>query len=273
MTATTVSMNEIAPTEQANLILEPLLNESIATRADVATTHRTGATSFRVPVVESDAVAGWVDEAEEIVPTDVSLDELTITPTKVAGLIPVSRELAEDSSPDAAQLIGRSLSRALVYQLDQAFLGSLPAPAPQGLASLQDPTDVGTPLEDLDALLEAKSLIAAAGGTATAIIANPADALALAKLKDADGSNRNLLDDVATVASLPLIQTQHATAGSLWIVDSSAIHVVVREDINLNTSSDVYFSSDRIAIRATARIGFGIAYEDRLVKVNITDTV
>ncbi len=266
MTATTVSMNEIAPTAQAGLILEPLLNESISTAAAVSTTHTTGATEFRVPIVAEDAIAAWTREGEEITPTEVTLDELTITPRKVAGLIPVSRELAEDSSPDASAIIGNSLARSLVYQLDAAFLGALPAPAPQGLGSLEA-TEITTSLTNLDAVLEGKAAIGIAGGTATAIIAHPNDALALSKLKDAEGSNRSLIDDVSTVASLPVIQTQHATEGELWIVDNTAIHTVVREDVSVTSSSDVYFSSDRVAIRATARVDFGFPYQNRLVKI------
>lgn len=269
MTATTTSLHQIAPTEQAGLILTPLLEQAIATNPVVSTTHTTGATSFRIPIVDEDAIAAWTEEGEEILPSGVTLDELEITPPKVAGLIPVSRELAQDSSPDAATIIGASLSRALIYQMDAAFLGALAAPAPQGLSSLTTP-GITTDLSNLDALLEAKATIGIAGGSASVILAHPNDALKLAQLKDSDGSNRALVDDVSTVASLPVLQTKHATEGELWIIDRGAVHVVLREDVNVTSSSEVYFSSDRVAVRATARVGFGFPYPGRLVKVTIS---
>ncbi|GAA1103544.1 phage major capsid protein [Nesterenkonia jeotgali] len=269
MTATTTSLHQIAPTDQAGLILTPLLEQAIATNSVVSTTHTTAGTSFRIPIVVEDAIASWTNEGEEILPSDVALDELEVTPRKVAGLIPVSRELAEDSSPDAATIIGTSLSRALIHQMDAAFLGALAAPAPQGLSSLTTP-ELSTDLSNLDALLEAKATIGIAGGSASVILSHPNDALKLAQLKDADGSNRALVADVSTVASLPVIQTRHATEGELWIIDRGAVHVVLREDVTVTSSTDVYFSSDRVAVRATARIDFGFPYPDRLVKVTIS---
>ena len=268
MTETTISLSTLATTEQAGLILEPLLAQAVAANSAVATVHSTGATEFRIPRVDSDAAAAWTNEGEEITPSGVDVDEILVTPRKAAGLVPVSRELAEDSSPDAATLIGRSLSRALIDQVDRAFFGNLPAPAPKGLESLEA-TELSTDLTNLDGLLEARAAIAAAGGTATAILAHPQDALALGKLKDSETSNRALIDDVSTVVSLPVIQSAHATAGALWIVDSSTIHTVIREDVSVESSRDVYFSSDRVAIRATMRIDYGFSHPDRIVKLTI----
>lgn len=268
MTETTVSLSALATSEQANLILQPLLADAVAANSAVSTVHSTGSTEFRIPRVDSDAAAAWTLEGEEIAPSGVEVDELTLTPRKVGGLVPVSRELAEDSSPDAATLIGASLSRALIDQVDRAFLGDLANPAPSGLEALAA-TELATDLTNLDGLLEARASIAGAGGTATAIIAHPLDALALGKLKDSDGSNRALLDDLTAIAGLPVIQSAHVAAGALWIVDAASVHTVIREDVSVESSRDAYFSSDRVAIRATMRVDFGFSHPDRVVKLTI----
>lgn len=269
MTETTVSLSALATSEQANLILEPLLAEAVATNSAVATVHSTSSTEFRIPRVDSEAAANWTEEGQEITPSGVDVDEVLVTPKKAAGLVPVSTELAEDSSPDAAQLIGRSLSRALIDRVDAAFFGDLASPAPKGLESLAV-TELSTTLENLDGLLEARASIAGDGGGATAILAHPADALALAKLKDSDGSNRSLIEDVSTVIGLPVIQSAHASQGALWVVDASTIHTVVRSDVAVESSREAYFSSDRVAVRATMRVDFGFSHPERVVKLSIT---
>lgn len=260
----------VAIEHKPELLLAPILAEAIATRAEVATVHQQadGHHGFRIPLVSAEAVANWTAEGQEIDPTSMELDELLVSPSKVAGLLPISRELALDSSPSAAALVGQSLARAVVSRIDQAFMGNLSAPAPAGLGSTS-PTEVATGLDNLDALLEAKAAIGAAGGTATALLAHPADALKLGQLKDADGSNRALVEDVATVASLPLIQTAHATEGQLWVIDREAVHVVIRENVEVVSSDQAFFSSDRIAIRGTARIGFGFSAPERLARITI----
>lgn len=270
MTATTISLSALATSEQASLILGPLMADAVAANSAVSTVHSTGSTEFRVPRVDSDAAAAWTEEGQEITPSGVEVDEIIIVPKKVAGLVPVSRELAEDSSPDAATLIGASLSRALIDRVDAAFLGDLGAPAPKGLEALAA-TDLSTDLTNLDGLLEARASIAGAGGTATAIICHPADALKLGLLKDSTGSNRALLDDLTAIAGLPVIQTAHAAAGALWIVDANSIHTVIREDVTVESSRDAYFSSDRVAIRATMRVDYGFSHPDRVVKLTITE--
>lgn len=269
MTLTTSNTTQIVGEYRPDLILEPLLGSAVAFNSAVSTIHNIpeGNKGARIPIVREDAVAAWTEEGEEISPTDVDLDELLVEPSKVAGLIPVTSELARDSSPAAAAIVGRSLARSVAFQIDAAFFGDLAAPAPAGLASLEAPVVVGGPLTNLDPLLEAKSAIAVNGGNATAVLAHPTDALALGKLKDTADSNRALLADLRTVADLPLIQSQHIEAGTVWVVDSSSVHVGLREDIEVETSAHALFSSDRIAIRATARAGFGFPYPNRIAKI------
>lgn len=270
-TMLTTNVQALASSDRAALILGPLLDEGLGTRAEVAQVAQTGATEYRIPIVRSGAAAAWVSEGEEIAPSALDVGELTITPRKLAGLVPISRELAEDSSPSAVEEVGRSLAQSVIFHADAALLGNAEAPGPEGLAQQTDVQEIdGGALASLDPLHSAKTEIAVAGGTATSIVAHPRDILKLAQLKDADGSNRGLVEDTTTVVGLPLIASQHATEGTVWVLDSSAITTVIRENVEVESSRDVYFSSDRIAVRATARLAYGFAYPERLAKITIT---
>ena len=269
MLTTAESNRGILPAEYGSLITQPVTEAAIAFDTRVAQTVRTDGKEFRIPVLVEDAAAAWTAEGEEIAPTDPVLDEITTTPSKVAGLTIISRELAEDSSPAAAELVGASLARAITLQVDRGFLGNLAAPAAKGLDSLTDVSVVEGALDSLDVVHEAKAAAAAEGGTASAILANPADVLALALLKDETGSNRALVESTSTIAGLPVISSRHVAAGKLWVLDREQIVTVLREDVELAVSYDSHFSSDRVALRATMRVGFAFPRPAALVRVDL----
>ncbi|MEJ7742083.1 MAG: phage major capsid protein [Nocardioidaceae bacterium] len=70
----------------------------------------------------ADPTAAWVAEGDEIPISDPTLAELTVTPAKVAGLTIVSRELADDSDPAAAYVVGAGLARDIARRVDERVL-------------------------------------------------------------------------------------------------------------------------------------------------------
>src|SRR6478735_8466218 len=44
----------------------------------------------RIPVVNTDPTTGWTQEGQEITPSDADVDELVVTPKKLAGLTIIS---------------------------------------------------------------------------------------------------------------------------------------------------------------------------------------
>lgn len=280
MTTLTSSANVagILPGDYGDLIVAPVQREALAFNTAVSTTQNTSAHQFHMPIVTDDGGAAWVAEGEEIAADDTTFDELIVTPTKVAGLRIISSELAKDSNPAAQETVGNALGRAIAVQVDKAFFGDLPAPAPKGLSSLTgvQTISVAGGLVNLDPLAEAISLLEVVGATPTAFIAHPTDALTLARIKAADKSNAPLLGVDATngtsrqVLGVPLIVSSHVEEGTIWALDSSKNTTVLREDVDLTVSTDAYFSSDRVGVRGTLRVGFGFPQERAIVKITIT---
>ncbi|WBL19207.1 phage major capsid protein [Citricoccus sp. NR2] len=259
--------DSILPAEFAALITDPVTAESVAFHPDVATTITTGSHEFHIPVLREDAGAEWVPEGGEITPDDPTLDEVTVTPAKVAGLTIVSRELAADSTPDAQNIVGASLARAIITQVDRAFLGALPAPAPRGLGSI-DPQYLLAEGDNVhDALISAVSVAETNGSVVSAFLVNPSDANKLALFKDAANSNRPLLADARVIMGRPVIVNKHVPEGTIWAVDKTKIFSVLREGTTLAISDGPFFTSDRVAIRATLRIGFGFPQPLGLVRI------
>jgi HK97 family phage major capsid protein len=277
----TAGIGGLLPEQYGDLIVQPVQAASIATK--VATVVTTGAHDFHLPIVTADAGAAWVAEGDEIAPSDAAFAELVVTPRKLAGLTIVSRELAEDSTPAAAQVVGNSLARDMARKLDVAFFGNLALPAPAGLGALPttgagavSAVDAGAAFTDADPFAEALAAAEQVGATLTSFVANPADALALAKVKEATGSNKPLLGADPTAATrrvvlgVPLRVSPAVAAGTVWGIPAERVMVVLRDDVRLESSSDAYFSTDRVGVKATMRVGFAFPHPAAVVKISLT---
>jgi len=184
-------------------------------------------------------------------------------------------------------VVGRGLARDIARKIDAAYLGNTTTNGPSGLASLtgssganviDDGTGGAVFVENLDVFQEAISNGETHGMPVTAFIAAPADVLALAQLKDQEGSSRPLLGvdptqpTRRTIQGVPLLSSPQATAGTIWAVPRDAVMIVQREGTEVVTDSSVYFTSDRVAVRATMRVGFGFVNPPAISKLSVTFT-
>lgn len=251
------------PEQIGALIVQPVEQNSVAIQALGATTTSGAVDSYRVPIVKADPSAAWVAEGAEITPSDSDLDEDADTFHKLAGLTVISSELANDSAPDVAEQIGQGLARDIARKFDGAFFGSRAAStlAPRGLGDIAGIGTVTGPAAwtDLDPFAEAISNASQVGASLAAFVASPSDALALSKLKVQSGSNLPLLGADPTtptkpvIAGVPLLTSSAVTAGTIWGLPADRVVIVLREDATVTRDESVFFTSDRVAIRAILR--------------------
>ncbi|WP_183164579.1 phage major capsid protein [Arthrobacter oryzae] len=273
----TAGASSILPPEFSSLITAPLEAQSVAFNPALATPVTTGSHEFHIPILKANAETIWVEETGELTPSEPTMGELTVVPSKTGGLVPVSREMANDSAPSSQEMIGKSLAADIVRNVDTAFLGNLASPAPKGLASLPEAdadawlnvavVDTGAAITNLDPFNAALAACESADGNITGWLMHPTDALALANLKDATDSSKPLLENPRVIAGRPVIVSNKATPGVRWGLDAAAITTVLREDVEIAISDAPFFTSDRIAIRSTLRVGFGFHTPNRLVKM------
>lgn len=265
----------------ANLLVQPAINQAVAGAPAVSTTVTISGATFRIPIQAGDPSASWVAEGQEIPITDATLTELDVTPAKLAALSIITSELANDSSPAAAQVVGQGMARDLARKIDTAYFGALPAPAPAGLSGLsgiQTVVNAGA-FGDLDAFSTAISLAENVGATVTAFLMGPTTALAMAKIRDETGSNRPLLGsgtytDGTTptqrmIRGVPVLVSAAIPANTAWAVDSSRTWMVVRSDASILVDGSVFFTSDRVAVRATMRCGFAFPHPQSVIKITV----
>ena len=276
-TATPGKGGGILPDQFAELVVRPVQTGSVAYL--VSTLLTTPNARVHLPIVATDTTAAWTAEGAEITPSDPGLGEIIVEPSKVAGLTIVSREMALDSNPAAAELVGQSLARDIARKIDSAFFGSTTVNGPSGLASVTGVGEVdgGTPTS-ADPFAQAVSQAEQAGAAIGAWTANPADALALAQIKEATGSARGLLQPDPTqpgrrlIEGVPLLVSPAVPEGTVWGVPREFTFVVEREGTTVDVDGSAYFSSDRIGVRAVHRVGFGFPHPAALQKITVDFT-
>lgn len=277
MSVSLSNISAITPDQIESLIVRPVAAASVAMQ--VATLINTGATDTRIPRVMSDPSASWVAENAEIGASDPTIDDIVITPAKLAGLTVLSNESVADSNPAAADIVGDGLTRDIAKKVDMAFFGSKGADAvrPAGLEDLVgfNLVDPGAAWVDLDPFAEAIADAEGLGLAVNAFVANPADALILAQLKESGTSNRPLLGADPTSATrrllqgVPLLVSSAVTVGTVWGLPKLRAVVVRRNDVDLQIDKSAYFTSDRTAIRAIMRVGFGFPHAAAIQKIKL----
>ncbi len=276
MATTATAASILRPEDVGPLIIEPLTLESVAFQA--STVAQTDSTEFRIPVITGDPDASWVPEGSEIPVDDADFDEVVVVPKKVAALSVLSNELIEDSSPEASTVIGNRLVQSLVRKIDLAWFAAATANGPAGLGSITpSETYAGVAYANTDAFLEAITAAESVGAQVNTFVAHPATALALAKLKKATGSNEPLLQRDVTVpggrvvAGVKLLVSPDApNDGTVYGIPKDRAFVVIRRNVQVVLDSSAFFSSDRTAVRVTARVGFGFPHPEAIVQINRT---
>lgn len=261
----------IKPDQYHELILHGLQTESIAAASGVAVVN-TDAATMHFPRITGDTTAVWALEGEDLEVGNPTLDEVTSTPKKVGGVIKVSRELAQDSSPAATKLVGDSLTRAVAVALDEAFFtnaGAI-AKAPLGLPAVAGITTVAGDAADLDAFTEAQIKTLSARQQIRAWYMNAATYLRFAGIKQATGSNVGLLQSQFQINGLPVHITEDLTDNVVYGLDtSSGAFLVVRDRAKVETSTDAYFSTDEVAVKVTMRLDFAFPAPKAVARIDV----
>lgn len=268
----------ILPDAFASLITEPLDAQNVAIGA--STLIPTDNHRVHIPKLTTDPTAAWVAEGAEISASNAAVDDVIVVPAKTAGLITITREASQDTTPAAADLLGQRLAQAVSKNIDTAYFGSKGTDTvrPAGLEDLTGVTAIAGPAAwtDLDPFTDAQAAIEGLGLSISTFVANPADAQTLAKLRVQTGSNLPLLGADPTqptkrqINGVPLVVSPAVTVGTIWGIPRERAFVVRRQDVELITDSSVYFTSDRVAIRAVLRIGFAWPQPAAIAKITLT---
>lgn len=210
-------------------------------------------------------------EGAELDEAEPALSEALVRTSKITQLVRLSREqYAQDGT---ASTLAASVSRAIIKRADELFFNeAVPtppalAPAP-GLVNIAGVVEGGEISDNLDVLTDLIATLQANKATPSAVILDPLGWGELRKLKIGTDYHSTLLgagtnDAEPRLMGLPVTVNHGMPAYSGVVVDRFAIVSAVGPVV-IATSTDQYFSSDSVAVRATFRVGSTAVRPDRI---------
>lgn len=132
---TTTTAPEIVGTDhRADLYIEPFRNSLLARKLGVRVlSGLTGNVS--IPKHATGTSTGWVAENSALSTSDMTFDSVTLTPKHAGGIVEMSRQLLQQSSPDVEQLVRADLSALLAQAIDSALIKGGGTNEPLGVLS------------------------------------------------------------------------------------------------------------------------------------------
>jgi HK97 family phage major capsid protein len=132
---TTTGANLIGTDNRADLYIEPFRNSLLARKLGVRVlSGLTGNVS--IPKYATGNAAGWVAENTAMTtPAAMTFDSVTLAPKHAGGVVEMSRQLIQQSSPDIESLVRGDLSYLLAQAIDSALILGGGANEPDGVLS------------------------------------------------------------------------------------------------------------------------------------------
>lgn len=263
------------PEQYGSLIDNAIKDQAVA--AQVLTPVGCNGTTMSFPILESDPNINWTAEGAEITLSDAGTAELVVTPKAAKGLVKMSNEGNDDSTPELANVVGNGLSRQVINKLDAALFaaGVTAANAPAGLEQFAytsiDVPGGATTLTNEDRFVEAKFAAIDAGAQLSAFVLATDVARALANVKVASGDERRLLehDELGNlrIAGLPAFVSRYAANGVAWGIDRSQNYLVIRRGTSVVTDGSAAFTSDSLLVRGVARAAYAVTNAPGVIKI------
>lgn len=136
--STTSTAGELVPTvHRADQYVSPLRN-ALLTRALGVRVLSGLSGDLSIPKHGSSMSVGWVGEDGDLSDSDMSFDELNLTPKHAGGFTRLSRQLIQQSSPDVEQLVRDDLTALLAEAIDAALIAGEGPTEPVGILNAAD---------------------------------------------------------------------------------------------------------------------------------------
>jgi len=133
-TVTAAEGGNLVPTILFNEII-PLLEDMAVIRPNSRVIDMKGVKTLALPSVSSKPYVSWNAETAQKSTTSVQFGQISLTPYILAGIIPVTTQLIDDSPFNVVQLVSELLAEAIAKEEDRAFVNGSGAGQPTGITT------------------------------------------------------------------------------------------------------------------------------------------
>lgn len=265
MAASTSTSAELTTEQVQSILVEPLETASVFLASGPRIFDTDGST-VRVPKLSSMGAPSWHGENEQITEVDADFGEVVLLPStmkSVKSLTRFSNELARQSVVSLDSALQARMVKDVAAKLDAAFIAGsdTTGATPLGLVNYAGVQTIDAAPTGLDAIIDAWGALVGVGANTAASrwLMNPADFVALRKIKTGTGANGYVLtpdptaDGVFRLFGAPVSVSTHVPAGTAALADFSQIAVARDSAPSVKILDQTYGDFDQMAIRVTAR--------------------
>jgi HK97 family phage major capsid protein len=281
MVASVSNTPELTSEQVQSILVQPLETASVFLAAGPRIFDTDGS-PVRVPTLAGMTAPNWHGENEQISEVDADFGEIVLLPSTIKSLKSLTRfsnELARQSIVSLDSVLQARMVKDIAAKLDAAFIaGDGLLGTPKGIVNYTGVQTVNAAPTTLDPLVDAWGALLGAGADTGAAkwLMNPADFVALRKIKAATGSNGYVLtpdptqDGVFRLFGSSVAVSAHVPAGTAVLADFSQVAVARDQAPSVKILDQTFGDFDQMAIRVTARYDAAALNPEAIVVVKAT---
>lgn len=263
----------LVPTDhRADQYIEPFRNALLARKLGVRVLSGLSG-NVSIPKHGSGTTVGWVAEGGTLPDGDMEPESVTLAPRHAGGLVELSRQLIQQSSPAAEKLVTDDLSALLAGAIDKAIIKGGGPNEPTGILAATG-VQTGT-LATLDwpAVLAVLEKLELANCTPNAVLASIKTKTQLAQTLREAGLPGYLWDagKVGELAAHATNQVPDAAAdkGTAIFGDFSQVMLGIWSEVDLmvNPYAEGPYSRGGVLVRAMSTVDVALRHPEAFVKV------
>lgn len=248
------------------------LRERVAVRRLGATVLGGLTGNLAIPRLKASATASWVAESSPITASDPQTEQVVFSPKHCGGIVEMSRNMIQQSSPDVSALIENDLAMLLAVALDQAAISGGGSNQPSGILAAGSGINqvsggtngLALTWANVIALIGAVDQSNALDGSTLAFLTNARVVKSARQTVKTltDTSSNFIMNDPANLAGYPLASTQNVPSNltkgtgtglsALIFGDFSQLFLAFWSELDLlvNPYESTAYSKGNVQVRA-----------------------
>tara|TARA_B100001996_G_scaffold377080_1_gene359193 strand:- start:93 stop:1967 length:1875 start_codon:yes stop_codon:yes gene_type:complete len=260
-------------TAGGNLVATELSSDFISLLRNASVLAQTGSTiltnlsgNISIPRQGSSQTAYWIGEGSNVTESDITIEQINMSPKTIGAMTDISRKLLIQSSLDVESLVRQSLAQTVALEIDRAALYGLGSSSePLGLHNVTGiaTENVGNNDPSFADVVNMESDIAVAnaltGSLAYVTRANIAGAM---KVKTKDSGSGRFVNEDGVVNGYPLYVSNQVESGDIWYGDWSQLIIGYWSGLDLQVDPYTGGASGNVRVRVLQDCDTGVKHPE-----------
>jgi HK97 family phage major capsid protein len=279
--STTTSAGDLVGTDhRADQYIPALRNALLARRLGVRVLSGLRG-NVVIPKYGTSLTTGWVAENSALTPSDMTFDDVSLTPKHAGSLTELSRQLIQQSDPSIEQLVRDDMAFGIAKAIDSALLNGGGSDEPDGITATLGTANATLATPSWAEVLRIVADVQEANAEGShAWVMNPGVAAKLkSTLKVTSDAGAGFLLEGGRMADFPAYLTNQLAAStatnSVLFGDFSQILLGIWSELDIlpNAYAETAYTKGNIMVRAMATVDVAIRHEEAFQWADDADSI